>query len=83
MTLKSIENGEVKVVKVTNEHVLEPIAEKRRFLNNSLQRKSNWIDHIPRRNCLLHDVIEGWMTEMKGVGRKRTQLYDYFRYRRR
>ena len=40
----------------------------------------NW---ILRRNCLLHDVIEGQMTEVKGVGRRRTQLLDDLRNRRR
>ena len=33
--------------------------------------------HILRTNCLLHDDIEGQITEMKGVGRRRIQLlYD-------
>ena len=32
--------------------------------------------HILRRNCLLHDVIEGQMTEVKGVGRRRTHFLD-------
>ena len=35
-----------------------------------------------RRNCLLHDTIEGQMMEVKGVGRKRTQLLDDLRNRR-
>ena len=56
--------------KVTNEHVLERIGEKRTFLNDILRRKVNWIGHILRRNCLLHDAIEGQMTEVKGVGRR-------------
>jgi hypothetical protein len=43
---------------VTNEHVLKRIGEKRTLSNNILRRKKNWIDHILRRNCLLHDVIE-------------------------
>ena len=46
-----------------------------------LHRKANWISHILRRNCLLHDVIKGEMTEVKGVGR-RTQLLDELRNRR-
>ena len=65
--------------KVTNELVLEHIGEKRTVLNN---RKVNWIGHILRRNCLLHDAIEGQMKEVKGVGR-RTQLLDDLRNRRR
>ena len=58
--------------KVTNEQVLERIGEKRTLLNNILRRKANWIGHILRRNCLLHDGIEGQMMEVKGVGRRRT-----------
>ena len=56
--------------KVTNEQVLDRIGEKRTLLNNILRRKANWVSHILRRNCLLHDAIEGQMTEVKGVGRR-------------
>ena len=58
--------------KVTNEQILERIGENRTLLNNILRRKANWIGHILRWNCYLHDVIKGQMTEVKGVGRKRT-----------
>ena len=58
------------------------ILEKRTFLNNILRGKVNWIGHILRRNCLLHDAIEGQMAEVKGVGR-RTQLLDDLGNRRR
>ena len=51
-------------------------------VNNILRRKANWIGHILRRNCVLHDAIEGQMMEVKGVGR-RTQLLDDLRNRRR
>ena len=35
------------------------------------------IGHILRRNYLLHDAIEGQMTEVKGVGRtRRTQFLE-------
>jgi hypothetical protein len=64
-------------VKVTNEQVFERIGEKRTLINNNLRRKSNWIDHVLRRNCLLHDAIEGQRTEVKGV--RRTQLLDDLR----
>jgi hypothetical protein len=67
---------------VTNEQVLDRIGEKKTLLNNSLRRKVNWIGHSLRRNCLLHDVIEGQMMEVKGAGR-RTQLLDDLRNRRR
>ena len=42
-----------------------------------------FVIHILRRNYLLHDVIEGQMTEVKGIGRRRTQLLDDLRNRRR
>ena len=44
--------------KVTNKQVLDRTGEKRKLINNILRRKANWIGHIQRRNCLLHDVIE-------------------------
>ena len=54
--------------KVTNGQVLGHIGEKRTLLNNNLRKKANWIGHILRRNCLLHDAIEVQMTEVKGLG---------------
>jgi hypothetical protein len=63
--------------------VLERIGEKRTLLNNILRRKVNWIGHILRRNCFLHDAIEGEMAEVKGVARRRTRLLDDLRNRRR
>jgi hypothetical protein len=79
------ENGEDKMVRVTNEQVLERIGEKRTLLNNILCRKANWIDLILKINCLLHDATEGQMTEVKGVcrRRRRTQLLDGLRSGRR
>ena len=68
--------------KETNEQVLGRIGEKRTLLNNILRRKANWVGHILRRYCLLHDAIEGQMMEVKGVGRRRTQLLDDLRNRR-
>jgi hypothetical protein len=53
--------------KVTNQEVFECIREKRILLNDIVRRKANWIGHILRRNCLLHDAIEGEMTEVKGI----------------
>ena len=67
--------------KVTNEQMLDRIGEKRRLLNSILRRKANWFGHIVRRNCLLHDAIEGQMREVKDVGRRRTQLLDDLRNR--
>ena len=65
--------------------VLERIGEKRTLLNNILRRKANWIGYILRRNYLLHDAIEGQMTEVKEVGRRRRriQLLGDLRNRRR
>ena len=82
MVLK--DNAEDKMVReVTNEQVLERIGEKRTLLNNVLRRKANWIGHFLRRNCLLDDTIEGQLQVVKGVGRRRTQLLDDLRNRRR
>ena len=64
--------------KVIIESIIERIGEKRTLVSNVLRRKVNWIGHILRRNCLLHDIIEGQMTKAKGVGRRRTQLLDDF-----
>ena len=44
--------------KVTNEQVLD-------LINNIVRRNANRIGHNLRRNCLLHDAIEGQMTEVK------------------
>ena len=51
--------------KVTNKQVFDHIGEKMTLLNNVLRIKANWIGHILRTNCLLHDAIEGQMTEVK------------------
>ena len=32
---------------------------------------TNWFYHILRRNCLLHDAVEGQMTEVKRVGKEK------------
>ena len=42
---------------VTNQEVFELIGVNGRLVNNILRRKDNWIEHILRRNCLLHDSI--------------------------
>ena len=51
--------------KITNEEVIECIREKRKFQTNIHRRKVNWIGHILRRNCLLHDSNEKQATKMK------------------
>ena len=57
------------------------IGEKTTLINNILRRKVNCFGNIIRRYCLLHDVIEEEMIEVKGVGR-RTQIPDDLRNRR-
>ena len=63
---------------VRNEEVLLRVKEQRNILHEISKRKSNWIGHIFRRNCLLKRVIEG---KIKGVievtgtwGRRRKKL---------
>jgi hypothetical protein len=43
---------------VRNE-VLHRVKEDRNILHTIKRRKTNWIGHILRRNCLLKHVIEG------------------------
>ena len=69
--------------KLMNEEFIEHIEEKRTLLNNNLHRKANWIGHILRRNCLLHDIIEGQVTEVKIVGRRTIGLLDDLKNRER
>ena len=55
----------IRILPLTNEEILERIGEKR-----TLCRNSNCIGHNLRRNCLFHDVIEGQITEVKGIEAK-------------
>jgi hypothetical protein len=56
----------------------EHTGEKRILLNRVLHRKANWIGHILRWNCLLHDAIEVQVMEVKGVRRRRRmQLFCF------
>jgi hypothetical protein len=50
-----------------------------RFNFNIYFTKANWIDHILTRNCLRHGGIEGQITEVKGVGKRRTHIFDDLR----
>ena len=68
---------------VSNEQLLECIREMRIIINNFPRRKANWIGRILRNNCLLQNAIEGQMTEVKGVGRRRPRILDGLRNRRR
>ena len=62
--------------KVSKEQVLERIGEKRTLRNNVLLRKS--IGSVVFREEIT-SFIEAQMTEVKGVGRRRTQLLDDLR----
>ena len=71
---------------VRKEEVLLRIEEQRNILHGINKRKTNWIGHILRKNCLPQRVIEG---KIKGGievigrrGRRRRKLLDYLRERR-
>jgi hypothetical protein len=67
---------------VSNEEASLRGKEQRNILHDVSKRKANWVRHILRRNCLLQQVIEGKINEVKEVtGRRRTRrrrklLYD-------
>jgi len=44
--------------RVKNEEVLKRVKEERNILHTIKSRKTDWISHISRRNCLLRHVIE-------------------------
>jgi len=71
---------------VRNEEVLLRGKEQRNILHEIHKRKTNWIGHILRRNCLLQRVIEGKIQggiEVTGRrGRRRRKLLDDFKERR-
>jgi len=56
---------------VRNEEVLLRVNEQRNILQEIRKRKTNWIGHILRRNCLLKQVIEGNIKGETEVTRKR------------
>jgi len=71
---------------VRNEEVLLRVKEKRNILHEIRKRKTNWIGHILRRNCLLQRVIEGKIQggiEVTGrQGRRRRKLLADLKERR-
>jgi hypothetical protein len=73
--------------RVRNEEVLHRVKEARNIVLTIKIRKTNWIGHILRRNCLLKQVIEGKLEgriEMTGRrGRRLTQLLDDLKEKRR
>jgi hypothetical protein len=72
---------------VRNEEALLIVTEQRNILHEISKRKSNWIGHILRRNCLLQQVIEGKMKggiEVTGRRRRRRmKLLDDLKERER
>jgi hypothetical protein len=72
---------------VRNEEVLHRVKEERNIVHTIKIRKTNWIGHILRRNCLLKHVIEGKLEgtiEMTGRRVRRSkQLLDDLKERRR
>jgi hypothetical protein len=69
-----------------NEEVLLRVKEERNILHK-IRRKVNWICHILRKNCLLKHMIEGKLEgrlQMTGGrGRRRKQLLDDLKEKRR
>ena len=60
--------------------------EQRNILHEIIKRKTNWICHMLRRNCLLKQVIEGKIKGQIAVtrrqGRRRKKLLDDLKDRR-
>ena len=71
---------------VRNEEVLLRVKEKRNILHEIRKRKTNWIGHILRRNCLLQRVtggkIQGRIEVTGRRGRRRRKLLDDLKERR-
>ena len=48
---------------VRNDEVLQRVKEERNIIHTINRRKSNWLGHILRRNCLPKHVIKGRIEE--------------------
>jgi hypothetical protein len=81
--LERFETKKIKLSEKVTNKVLEFIGEKRTLIHNIPCKKVNWIGLILRINCFLNDSTEGQMTEVKGVGRRKTQSLEDLRNRRR
>jgi hypothetical protein len=68
---------------VKNEEVLHKVKEKRNIVHTIKIRKDNWIGHILRINCLLKHMIQGKVEGTGRRGRKRKQLLDESKEKRR
>ena len=67
---------------VRNEELLLRVDEQRNILHEIRKRKTDWIGHILRRNCLLKQVIEGKTKPEMEVTRRRKKLLDDLKDRR-
>jgi hypothetical protein len=71
---------------VRNEEVLQRVKDERNILQTIKRRKTNWIGHILRNNCLIQHVIKGKIGERTEVmgrrGRRRKQLLDSLKEKR-
>jgi hypothetical protein len=71
---------------VRNEEILLRVKGQRNILHEISKRKTKWIGHILRRNCLLQQVIEGKIREgIEVTGRRegrRRKLLDDLKERR-
>jgi hypothetical protein len=72
---------------VRNKEILLRVKEQRNILHEIRKRKTKWIGHILRRNCLLQRFIEvkiqGGIEVTGRQGRRRRKLLDYLKGRRR
>ena len=59
-----------------NAILLESVGEERIMLELIRKRKTNWLGHWLRRNCLLQDVLEGMVEGKKVRGLRRYQMID-------
>ena len=68
---------------VRNEEVLLSVNEQRNILHEIRKQKANWIGHILRRNCLIHQGIEekikGEMEMTRRRGKRCKKLLDDLR----
>jgi hypothetical protein len=69
--------------RVNNESVLHRVKKERNTLHTIRRRKSNWIGHILRRNCLLRHTTDGKIRGTRRRGRRRKQLLDDLKETRR
>jgi len=62
--------------RVKNEQVLRRVREERNVLHKLKRRRTSWIGHSLRRNCLIKHVIEGKIDEKRTRVWRSEQLLD-------